>query len=156
MEEGSKVDGLYNVNDIRFKPYVIVCEGESDTLAVWSALTEGYVSDIVDHVGVCGAAGVAANKTTWDIRALDFLWAKKVFVAFDADAAGDEGAFLPLAAVGDKGIRMRPTLGKDMTEHLVAGGFLHDFEELAGAFRLLVPSLDTSEPAGMGAISSGV
>lgn len=134
-EEGSR-RGIYNVDDVRLKPTVILCEGESDTLAVWSHLTETYVPDIVEHIGVGGIPGVAGSSSTWDLWALDLLWAKRVFVAFDADEAGDTGSLLPMEAVGGKGIRIRPTKGKDMTDHFVAGGTLNDFPELAGALSL--------------------
>ena len=129
--------GIYNVDDVRFKPYVILCEGESDTLAVWTKLTEDYIPDIVAKFGVGGIPGVSGSKSTWDLWALDLLWAKQVFVAFDADEAGDQGSLLPLGAVGDKGIRMRPSKGKDMTDHFNAGGELYDFRELADATRLI-------------------
>lgn len=134
-ETGSR-RGIYNVNDVRFKPFVILCEGESDTLAVWSRLTADYAPAIVEHIGVGGIPGVAASKSTWDVWALDLLWAKQVFVAYDADEAGDTGALLPLAAVGDKGVRIRPTKGKDMTDHFIAGGTLNDFTELGDTIRV--------------------
>lgn len=134
-EYGTK-RGIYNVNDVRFKPYVILCEGESDTLAVWSALTETYSDDIVASIGVGGVPGVAGSTATWDVWALDLLWAEKVYVAYDDDAAGDSGAELPLTAVGDRGVRIRPILGKDMNEHFINGGQLSDFTELAGPLGL--------------------
>lgn len=128
-ETGSR-RGIYNVNDVRFKPYVILCEGESDTLAVWSSLTSGdYPASLVERVGVGGIPGVAATKSTWDVWALELLWAKRVIVAYDADEAGEAGALLPLDAVGDKGVRYRPTHGKDMNEHLLNGGTLNDILE---------------------------
>lgn len=125
-ETGSR-RGIYNVNDVRFKPYVILCEGESDTLAVWSELTSGqYDAAVVDKFGVGGIPGVAASRSTWDVWALELLWAKRVIVAYDADDAGDTGSQLPLDAVGDKGVRYRPTHGKDMNDHLLNGGNLSD------------------------------
>lgn len=128
-ETGSR-RGIYNVNDVRFKPYVILCEGESDTLAVWSELTSGkYDAAVVDTFGVGGIPGVAASRSTWDVWALELLWAKRVIVAYDADDAGDTGSQLPLDAVGDKGVRYRPTHGKDMNDHLLNGGNLSDIIE---------------------------
>jgi CHC2 zinc finger len=134
-EPGSR-RGIYNVNDVRFKPFVILCEGESDTLAVWSELTTTYIPDIVSQFGVGGIPGVAGSRSTWEVWALDLLWAKKVFVAFDADEAGDNGAILPMQAIGEKAVRIRPTLGKDMTDHFLQGGMLSDFDELADEFSL--------------------
>lgn len=135
-ETGSR-RGIYNLNDVRFKPYVILCEGESDTLAVWSQLHEMYVSDVAGQIGVGGIPGVSGSKSTWEVWSLDLLWAKKVFIAFDADNAGDDGVVVPMQAIGDRAIRIRPTLGKDMSDHILAGGNISDFDELAGVFRLL-------------------
>jgi len=135
-ESGSR-RGIYNVNDIRFKPYVILCEGESDTLAVWSQLTNGSLPDkVVASFGVGGIPGVAGSRATWEVWSLDLLWAKKVFVAFDADDAGDKGSILPMEAIAPRGVRIRPTRGKDMTDHFLAGGTLYDFAELAGSFSI--------------------
>lgn len=125
--------GVYNVNDVRFKPHVILCEGESDTLAVWSMLHESYVPEITQKIGVGGIPGVAGSRSTWEVWALDLLWAKKVYVAFDADEAGDNGAMLPMQAIGEKAVRLRPLNGKDMTDFFLAGGLLSDYNELAGA-----------------------
>ena len=135
-EEGSK-RGIYNLNDVRLKPLVILCEGESDTLAVWSHLTKRYPADTVATVGVGGIPGVAASHSTWETWALDLLWAKEVFVAYDADEAGDKGAEFPLEALAGRSLRLRPTKGKDMTDHFLAGGTLNDFSDLAN--RLGIP-----------------
>lgn len=126
-EQGSR-RGIYNVNDVRFKPYVILCEGESDTLAVWSQLTGSVPAPILERVGVGGIPGVSASRSTWEVWALDLLWAKRVFIAYDADEAGDNGAALPMQAIGDRARRIRPTMGKDMTDHFLAGGTLYDFD----------------------------
>jgi hypothetical protein len=134
-ETGSR-RGIYNVNHVRFKPYVILCEGESDTLAVWSKLNECYVPEVVERFGVGGIPGVAGSRSTWEVWALDLLWAKNVFVAFDADEAGDTGAILPMEAIGERAIRLRPLKGKDMTDFFLAGGLLSDYTELAGALSL--------------------
>lgn len=126
-ETGSK-RGVYNVDDVQFRPYVILCEGESDTLAVWSRLTNSSLpATIKERIGVGGIPGVAGSRSQWETWALDFHWAKKVWVAYDADKAGDEGALLPMAALGEKAIRLRPTEGKDMTEHFLNGGNLSDY-----------------------------
>jgi len=124
-ETGSR-RGIYNVNDIRMKPYVILCEGESDTLAVWTRLTDQYMPDIVQKVGVGGIPGVSASKQTWEVWMLDLLWAERVYIAFDADDAGDSGASVAMSALGEKAVRSRPTNGKDMTEHFLNGGTMYD------------------------------
>lgn len=133
-ETGSR-RGIYNVDHVRMRPVVILCEGESDTLAVWSNLTRLYDPDKVRLVGVGGVPGVAAANSTWDLWALDLHFASDVFVAYDADEAGDLGAKLPMAALDDvktRVHRIRPTKGKDMTDHLLNGGTLHEYGVLAG------------------------
>lgn len=131
-QTGSK-RGIYNVDDVNFKPFVILCEGESDTLAVWSRLTNSSLpATVKERIGVGGIPGVAGSKAQWETWALDLFWAKRVYVAYDADKAGDEGALLPMAALGEKAVRVRPTQGKDMTDHFMNGGTLDELgmEEL--------------------------
>jgi hypothetical protein len=133
-QTGSK-RGIYNVDGVSFRPTVILCEGESDTLAVWSRLTASSLPDTVkESIGVGGIPGVSVSKSQWETWALDLFWAKRVFIAFDADDAGDRGSEIPLEVLGDKGIRLRPTKGKDMTDHFMNGGSLNDFEDLGAAF----------------------
>lgn len=147
-ETGSR-RGIYNVNDVRFKPFVILCEGESDTLAVWSQLTNGSLPDtVVEQFGVGGIPGVAGSRSTWEVWSLDLLWAKKVFIMYDADEAGDQGAELPMAALSGRGIRIRPTKGKDMAAHFIAGGTLNDFPELAICFGIPKSTGDPSSALG--------
>lgn len=118
-ETGSK-RWLYNVNDLRLgKPTAIICEGESDVHAVWTHLTNLGKHDMVSVVGMPGAA---ASRSNWELYALEFLWCEKVFVAYDADTAGDKGAEIVLDVLGSKSERLRPTLGNDMTDHLMNGG----------------------------------
>lgn len=121
-ETGSKRI-LYNVNELRLgKPWAVVCEGESDTQAIWSELTRAGKRDSIAVVGMPGAAGSRSN---WELYALEFLWCEKVFVAYDADEAGDKGAEVVLDVLGPKAVRYRPTDGKDWNEHLLNGGTLN-------------------------------
>lgn len=119
-EKGSK-RYIYNVDDARGRGIVILCEGESDTHAVFSHLTRTSMADTVAAVGF---PGVSASRANWELYSLEFMWAEKVYVAYDADEAGDQGAALVLSVLGDKGERFRPTEGKDMAEHLMKGGAL--------------------------------
>ena len=122
-EKGSK-RYIYNVNDARGRGTVILCEGESDTHAVYSHLTR---LGLGDTVGAVGFPGVSASRSNWELYSLEFMWAKKVIVAYDADEAGDKGADIVLSVLDDRGVRFRPKLGKDMAEHLMNGGSLPDF-----------------------------
>lgn len=119
-EKGSK-RYIYNVDDASGRHTVILCEGESDTHAVYSALTRIGKGDTVAAVGF---PGVSASRANWELYALEFMWSQRVIVAYDADEAGDKGAELILSVLGEKAERFRPTHGKDMAAHLMAGGSL--------------------------------
>jgi DNA primase len=122
-EKGSK-RFIYNVNEVRSKPVVVMCEGESDTHAVWSALDRS--NPFWQNVAVGGVPGVSITKATWELWALELMWAKRVFICFDADDPGDRGADTAMSILGSKAVRLRPTKGKDMNEHLLRGGTLHE------------------------------
>lgn len=116
MEPGSK-RAIYNVEDIRGNPRILVCEGESDTILAWSRLTGSDWK-------VCGIPGATVSRQQWDLWALDFLFAEEVLVAFDADEAGDKGAETALAGLGPKATRLRPDEGLDLTQHVQKNGAL--------------------------------
>lgn len=101
---------LYNVNDVRGQPEVIVCEGESDTQRVWSALPEDST------IRVCGVPGAASGNRRWSLWGIDLMWAERIWIAFDADEAGDKGAEVAIKELGDKATRLRPEGGKDWCE----------------------------------------
>jgi DNA primase len=125
--ETGTVRYIYNVNDIRATPVVILCEGESDTHSVWSSLDRSQ--SLWQNVGVAGVPGVGKgqpSKATWELWSLELMWAKRVFIAFDADEAGDNGAMTPMSLLGSKAVRIRPTKGKDMSDHLLRGGTLNE------------------------------
>ena len=118
---------LYNVNDVRAAQVVILCEGESDTHAVWSTLDKP--NPIWQNVATAGVPGVGKgqpSRATWELWCLELMWAKRVYIAFDADDAGDSGAVIPAALLGSKAVRLRPTKGKDMSDHLQGGGTLDE------------------------------
>jgi hypothetical protein len=100
---------------------VIICEGESDTLRVHTE-TSGR-SDI----GVCGTSGVGVSEAQWSLFGVSFLFARKIYLAYDADDAGDRVSEVAMRVLGDERcIRLRPTRGKDLTDHLIAGGTLRE------------------------------
>jgi DNA primase len=112
--EGGSKRSLYGVSDIVGAATVLVCEGESDTLAAWSRTNKATV---------CGSPGAGVSEKTWANWGLDFLFARQIYVAFDADEAGDAGAETAMRVLGgERCIRMRPTRGKDLSEHLINGG----------------------------------
>jgi DNA primase len=128
--DGSKVSEkgtkryLYGVDDIRGKDTAIICEGESDTHAMYTHLER---AGLLDTVGVCGFPGVSASRSNWELYALEFLWSNKVIVAYDNDEAGNKGAETILGVMPEKAVRRAPTAGKDVAEHFMNGGSLDDF-----------------------------
>lgn len=114
-ESGSK-RSIYNVSDIVGAPVILLCEGESDTMVAWSQIR---------GLSVCGSPGAGVSERTWANWGLDFLFARRVYVAFDADKAGDEGAETAMRVLGvERCTRVRPSRGKDLSEHLMNGGTL--------------------------------
>lgn len=111
---------LYNINEVRDRPVVILCEGESDTHAVWSWL-DG-LPEVGYTVGVAGVPGTNVLRSTWELWAFELMMAKRIYIAFDADEAGDKWAVTPMTLFGARARRLRPTRGKDITEHLLNGG----------------------------------
>jgi hypothetical protein len=119
-EPGSR-RGILNIDTIRQKPNVIITEGESDALTVWSALTDLGIDDSMVAVGAIPGANVSRQQ--WELWVLDFMWAKRIYFLFDNDEAGDRG-WETVQAVFDprRTQRCLPTEGKDITEHLLNGG----------------------------------
>ena len=120
-EQGSRT-ALYNLDSVRGKPTVVVCEGESDTHAVWSELVRRGITD----PAVCGVPGASKSQSQWEVWGLDLMWAKRVYVLFDADDAGDNGADRAIEVLGEKAVRVRPVRGNDAAEHLLKGGSLEE------------------------------
>lgn len=118
-ESGSKMT-LMNVDEARGARLVFICEGESDTLALWSYLNAKGMTDGVAVVGMPGAN--AASGDRWELWALDLLWSERVYLAFDGDSAGDLGADKAAASLGEKAVRLRPPDGYDLSQYLVEGG----------------------------------
>lgn len=99
--------------------YVVLCEGMTDTLAA----TVGLAG--VD-AAVIGIAGVKATAGLYSLP----LRERRVVIATDADAKGDEAAAAIAGEVLKRGglpSRARPTGAKDLADMLLAGRDLRDF-----------------------------
>ena len=119
---GSK-RSILGLNEVRGTPVVLLCEGESDTLALWSYLNRHGMTEGVAVGGVPGADNTADR---WELWALDLLWSSRVYMAFDGDAAGDKGAATAMRVLGDKAVRLRPPDGMDIAGYLADGNKLSD------------------------------
>lgn len=112
---------LYNVDFLRGAKYVVLAEGESDTHRWYSEL---YDAGLPIDVG--GVPGAQSGNRRWELWSLDLLWAEKVWIAFDADEAGDKGAEQAIKALGDKAVRLRPEGGKDWCDENTDWSVLDD------------------------------
>lgn len=114
--------GMYAIDNIRGKRNAVICEGESDTHAMWSLIRDR------EDFGVAGISGGNHSQATWSLWAIDMMYAKKVYIALDADDVGDAGYIMAASILGtEKCVRIRPTHGKDICEHIMNGG---SFDEL--------------------------
>jgi DNA primase len=116
-EDGSNFN-VYHPELAIGRDTVFIFEGESDTLRGWSELGEDY--------GVCGTSGASVSESQWQRFALNFLFTRRIYLAYDADQPGDDCAELAMRVLGDKCRRLRPTRGNDVSEHLMAGGTLKE------------------------------
>jgi hypothetical protein len=107
---------IYNLNGVRGAQRVILSEGESDTHSLY-AMCERLHLDV--RVG--GIPGANSSVEKWELWALDMMWADVVYIAFDADDAGDKGADRAIQVLGDKAVRLRPTLATDWSDAIIAG-----------------------------------
>jgi hypothetical protein len=127
--------GLYNVSDLRGKAVVVIGEGESDTHQLWSRLqglhdnvpSDGVHDGVAGQVGVGGTSGAVKSDRLWQLWSLDLLFARKVFICYDADSTGDEAFAVAQRFLRDKAVRIRPpTEGHDVTKHFQDGGTLDE------------------------------
>lgn len=103
---------IYNLNRVRGSERVVLAEGESDAHVLSEALPD---------VGVGAIPGANSSVEHWELWSLDLMWADTVWIAFDADEAGDKGAERAIEVLGEKARRLRPTKGNDWSEAIAAG-----------------------------------
>lgn len=137
--EGGSEFGLYNLPRISGAGTVLLCEGESDTHAAWSRLSVVQDSDSAQdtRLAIGGTSGASVDTRSWELFSLDLLFAGVIYLAYDADDAGDSCAERAMKVLGERAIRLRPTKGKDLVEHFIAGGTFDDLDGADSNFRLL-------------------
>jgi len=108
---------IYNLNAVRGASRVILCEGESDTHSMYDMSKRLHMDDFV----VGGIAGANSSHESWELWALDLMWAEEIWIAFDADDAGDKGAERAIEVLGSVAHRLRPHLGNDWSDAIAAG-----------------------------------
>lgn len=114
LNTSGEIPCLYNVDALAGKPSdVLICEGESDT---WAALSDGQAA--------VGAPGANNFKPAWAelFRSFQADGRSRVYLALDADKAGDEGARIIAELFRTAGlpVPLRITLpaGQDVAEYL--------------------------------------
>lgn len=106
---------------------IILCEGETDTIALWSM-------GIKNVVGV--PTGAKGFNPTW-VMQLDKY--QKIYIAYDNDQAGDEGSHIISRRLGEERcyrIKLPPTIN-DMNDYVKAGHTKDDFEKLITGAKIL-------------------
>ena len=118
LNTAAAIPCLYNVDVLATRPdRVLVCEGESDT---WTAMSSGFAA-----VGVPGAG---IFKPEWAGLFRDYRDAggrSTVFLVFDADARGTEGARIAADIFQRAGLpvprRVELPAGQDLTDFMKGG-----------------------------------
>lgn len=93
---------IYNVNEVRGQKQVILCEGESDTHAMWTYMDRTWGTGLGLSIAVGGVPGAMSSVDTWELYGLDLLWAERVLIAFDNDDAGRKGFERAQTVLGSK------------------------------------------------------
>jgi DNA primase len=119
-ESGSSFHQPFGLEHAVGRSDVFIFEGESDTL-------RGYTELGQTGSGIAGTSGVGVSETQWVANGLHFLFARRIFLVYDADEPGDKCAEIAMRVLGtEKCIRLRPTRGKDFTDHMMAGGTIRE------------------------------
>ena len=115
-ESGSEY-GVYAVSNVIGRERVIICEGESDSHSAYSRLAG-------TDIAVCGTSGASVSEARWSSFGLHFLFARRIYLAYDPDDAGDKCSELAMRVLGtDKCVRLTGFReGGDLSEHFLRGG----------------------------------
>lgn len=118
--ESDSVYGIFGLENVVGRNTVIICEGESDTLSTWSLYGGSY--------GVGGTSGASVSEAHWAGYAISLLFAKRIYLLYDADEAGSKCVATAMRVLGDdKCINLTPTPdGSDASEYYLRGGRLED------------------------------
>ncbi len=105
-ESGSE-RSIYNVNEVRGAETVLLCEGESDTHAMWNL----WSNFNLDGVAIGGIPGANSSRDTWELWSLELMWADRIYIAFDNDEAGLNGIAKATEVLGDRATGLPPPEG---------------------------------------------
>lgn len=114
---GSK-PGLFMIQTLDLQDTVVICEGELDSLLLWQEAGEKIA---VVTLGSCSAS---FNVATWGLH---FIYARRRFIAYDTDKAGEAGSEKIGLGVLHPMVLKVPKINpfdKDMTDYYRSGGDL--------------------------------
>lgn len=111
---------IYNVNEVRGSNVVILAEGESDTQAIWQAMS--------GMVAVGGVSGASSSIAWWESAALDLMWAEEIYLAFDNDEAGEAGCEKAASVLNGRAKRLAPPQGYNDWAEATADGIMPTLE----------------------------
>jgi DNA primase len=117
---------LFGVDRLMGKPDCVITEGEFDLMVIWQEC-----GDLADVLTMGSNTGHVSDR--WLPALLQY---RRFWIATDNDEAGDRAAQYWLTLTGERGRRLTPPKGKDITDSLLAGVALHDWLEaaLSGGF----------------------
>ena len=121
---------LFGVQFIKDKKSVVITEGELDALVLWSA----------NIPAVSSTGGAKTFKEEW----AEFLKDKEVFICYDMDLAGAQGAVHTLSIIPHAKVVFLPTVTdiKDISDYYERGG---DFRNLMANAKYYADLNDISE-----------
>ena len=135
---GSKA-ALFGTDNLEGHDVAVLTEGEFDCM-----LLEQEIAPLADRVGVASLGGAGKNLgIRWMMYLLD---KRRVFVAYDKDSSGEEGA-ARLLAQSARARTIKPLKGNDITDFYLAGGRLRDWVEYH-LTRLEYEGKDSVKPVG--------
>lgn len=115
--KGNRTNAIYNAGDLIGAEFTLFCEGEIDVMTAWQELP-------FQAVVTTGAALNLPDLATWGMY-LGGL--KHVFIAFDADSAGEKGRAALLGLFPGGILLSLPAGVKDINELYMAGGNLWEW-----------------------------
>jgi DNA primase len=122
--KGSCGYAMYRIGDVQKDDLIVMTEGEFDALLLRRFLLDGVRMN-VSVVSIGSNTGARLKKWTYRLSL-----AKKVYLCFDNDPAGDNASMWWSQALGRKAVRLRPSR-KDITEMYECGELNQFIQEIS-------------------------
>lgn len=120
-DKGGKVS-LWGSANAKNEQRVVICEGERDALVLWS----------LNIPAVTSTGGAQSFQSSW----VPYFDKKEVYICYDNDTAGAEGAARTLALLPHAKIVLVPEIAgiKDVSDYVSHGGDMHELMRTARTF----------------------